>query len=98
MAGRFGSFETAAVAVLPDGHVTVTVGTKSQGQAHETVLAQVAAAIAEAHSNIDGVEYLERDTNIAAIRFSIEVKSRKHLADVIRRTRRLHVVHGVQRL
>jgi guanosine-3',5'-bis(diphosphate) 3'-pyrophosphohydrolase len=62
------------------------------------VLAQVAAAIAEAHSNIDGVEYLERDTNIAAIRFSIEVKSRKHLADVIRRTWRLHVVHGVQRL
>ncbi|GAB3316115.1 RelA/SpoT family protein [Luteimonas notoginsengisoli] len=62
------------------------------------VLAQVAAAIAEAHSNIDGVEYLERDTNIAAIRFSIEVKSRKHLADVIRRTRRLQVVHGVQRL
>src|SRR5690606_30559790 len=38
------------------------------------VLAQVAAAIAGAHSNIDGVEYLERDTNVAAIRFSIEVK------------------------
>src|SRR3546814_17264188 len=62
------------------------------------VLAQVAAAIAEAHSNIDGVEYLVRDTNVAAIRFSIEVKSRKHLADVIRRSRRLQVVHGVQRL
>jgi len=62
------------------------------------VLAQVAAAIAGAHSNIDGVEYLERDTNVAAIRFSIEVKNRKHLADVIRRTRRLQVVHGVQRL
>ena len=62
------------------------------------VLAQVAAAIAEANSNIDGVEYLERDTNVATIRFSIEVKDRKHLADVIRRTRRLHVVHGVQRL
>src|SRR3546814_11212900 len=62
------------------------------------VLAQVAAAIAEAHSNIDGVEYLERDTNVAVIRFSIEVKSRKHLADVIRRTRRLQVVHGGQRL
>src|SRR3546814_10394974 len=60
------------------------------------VLAQVAAAIAEAHSNIDGVEYLERDTNVAVIRFSIEVKSRKHLADVIRRTRRLQVVHGVR--
>jgi len=62
------------------------------------VLAQVAAAIAQAESNIDGVEYLERDSNIAAIRFSIEVADRKHLADVIRRTRRLSVVHGVQRL
>jgi guanosine-3',5'-bis(diphosphate) 3'-pyrophosphohydrolase len=62
------------------------------------VLAQVAAAIAQAGSNIDGVEYLERDTNIAAIRFSLEVRDRKHLADVIRRVRRLAVVHGVQRL
>jgi carbon-monoxide dehydrogenase large subunit len=33
----------ATVSVLPDGQVTVVVGTKSQGQAHETVLAQVAA-------------------------------------------------------
>ncbi|MDQ3494009.1 MAG: bifunctional (p)ppGpp synthetase/guanosine-3',5'-bis(diphosphate) 3'-pyrophosphohydrolase [Pseudomonadota bacterium] len=62
------------------------------------VLAQVAAAIAKAESNIDGVEYLERDTNIAAIRFGIEVQDRVHLAEVIRRTRRLAVVHGVQRL
>ena len=62
------------------------------------VLAQVAAAIAQAESNIDGVEYLERDSNIAAIRFSIEVRDRKHIADVIRRVRRLTVVHGVQRL
>src|SRR5207342_1268070 len=62
------------------------------------VLAQVAAAIAQAESNIDGVEYLERDSNVAAIRFAIEVGDRKHLADVIRRVRRLTVVHGVQRL
>ena len=62
------------------------------------VLAQVAAAIAEVDSNIDGVEYLERDSNVAAIRFSIEVRDRKHLADVIRRTRRLGVVLAVQRL
>lgn len=65
---------------------------------HPGVLAQVAAAIARAHSNIDGVEYLERDSMVAAIRFSIEVKGRKHLADVIRKTRRLPVVHGVQRM
>ena len=62
------------------------------------VLAQVAAAIAQAESNIDGVEYLERDSNVAAIRFAIEVGDRKHLAEVIRRVRRLTVVHGVQRL
>ena len=42
-AGRFGSFEMAAVSVFPDGHVEVRVGTKSQGQAHETSFAQVAA-------------------------------------------------------
>ena len=61
-------------------------------------LAEVAAAIAKADSNIEGVEYLERDANVAVIRFSIEVRNREHLADVIRRTRRLGVVHGVQRL
>ncbi len=61
------------------------------------VLAQVAAAVAQAESNIDAVEYLERDTNVAVIQFAIEVRDRNHLADVIRRTRRLGVVHGVQR-
>jgi carbon-monoxide dehydrogenase large subunit len=58
VAGRFGSWEVAAVSVLPDGRVTVTVGTKSQGQGHETVLAQVAAGIlgvaAERVAVVDG--------------------------------------------
>lgn len=62
------------------------------------VLAQVAAAIAQADSNIDAVEYLDRDKSIAVIRFGIEVGDRTHLADVIRRVRRLGVVHGVQRM
>ena len=62
------------------------------------VLAQVAAAIAQADSNIDGVEYLERDSNIASIRFAIEVRDRRHIAEVIRKVRRLAVVHGVQRM
>ncbi len=65
---------------------------------HPGVLAQVAAAIARVGSNIESVEYLERDSTIAAIRFLIEVKHRQHLADVIRKTRRLPVVHGVQRM
>ncbi len=42
-AGRFGSMEMASVTVLPDARVEVRVGTKSQGQAHETSFAQVAA-------------------------------------------------------
>lgn len=62
------------------------------------VLAQVAAAIAEAASNIDQVEYRERDLRMAVLHFAIEVKHRKHLADVIRRVRRLVPVSGVQRL
>ena len=61
------------------------------------VLAQVAAAIANADSNIDRVEYLERDTNIAVLRFSIEVSDGQHLAELMRRVRRLSVVQDVQR-
>nr|WP_245680064.1 bifunctional (p)ppGpp synthetase/guanosine-3',5'-bis(diphosphate) 3'-pyrophosphohydrolase [Aquimonas voraii] len=62
------------------------------------VLAQVAAAIAEAESNIDNVEYQERDLRMAVMHFGIEVKHRKHLADVMRRVRKLDVVLGIQRL
>ncbi|TXK62512.1 bifunctional (p)ppGpp synthetase/guanosine-3',5'-bis(diphosphate) 3'-pyrophosphohydrolase [Alkalisalibacterium limincola] len=62
------------------------------------VLAQVAAAVAESDSNIDSVEYRERDVSMAVLHFMIEVRHRKHLADVIRRLRRLSVLHGVQRL
>ena len=61
------------------------------------VLARVATAIAEAEANIDNVEYQERDLRSAVIVFSIDVRDRKHLADVIRRVRRLSVVIGVQR-
>jgi guanosine-3',5'-bis(diphosphate) 3'-pyrophosphohydrolase len=61
------------------------------------VLAQVAAAIAEAGSNIENVEYKERDLTTATMLFTIEVKNRKHLADVMRRVRRLQVVTAVRR-
>lgn len=61
------------------------------------VLATVAAAIAECDSNIDTVEYQERDLNTSAMLFVIEVKNRKHLADIVRRLRRAAVVHAVSR-
>ncbi len=61
-------------------------------------LAQVAAAIAECNSNIDSVQYREPDAQMSVMEFVIEVRNRKHLADVIRRVRRLSVVHGVERM
>ncbi len=62
------------------------------------VLAGVAAAIAQAQSNIAHVEYAERDLAAAVLLFTIEVRDRKHLADVMRRVRRSDVVHSVQRV
>lgn len=61
------------------------------------VLAQVAASVAESDSNIDSVDYSERDVNFSIMHFVIEVRDRQHLADVIRRVRRLNVVHSVER-
>ncbi|GAB3025022.1 bifunctional (p)ppGpp synthetase/guanosine-3',5'-bis(diphosphate) 3'-pyrophosphohydrolase [Oleiagrimonas citrea] len=61
------------------------------------VLATVAAAIADAESNIENVEYIERDLTAATLLFMIEVKNRKHLADVMRGVRRAGVVNGVYR-
>ncbi|MGH2985894.1 MAG: xanthine dehydrogenase family protein molybdopterin-binding subunit [Solirubrobacterales bacterium] len=40
---RLNGYETAVVRVEPDGSVTVLIGTCSQGQGHETTLAQLAA-------------------------------------------------------
>ncbi|MCB1633048.1 MAG: bifunctional (p)ppGpp synthetase/guanosine-3',5'-bis(diphosphate) 3'-pyrophosphohydrolase [Xanthomonadales bacterium] len=61
------------------------------------VLATVAAAIAEQESNIENVEYGERDASSATLFFTLEVRDRAHLADVMRRLRRLPVVQVVQR-
>jgi guanosine-3',5'-bis(diphosphate) 3'-pyrophosphohydrolase len=61
------------------------------------VLATVAAAIAEAQSNIENVEYQERDIHTAALLFTIEVRDRQHLADVMRRVRRSRVVYTIAR-
>jgi GTP diphosphokinase / guanosine-3',5'-bis(diphosphate) 3'-diphosphatase len=60
-------------------------------------LAKVAAAVAECNANVDSVNYKERDDRISVMVFCIEVKDRKHLADIIRRTRRLNVVFSVER-
>ncbi len=45
LAGRFGGYEMAMLTVQPDGKVNVAVGTKSQGQGHETIYGAVAAEV-----------------------------------------------------
>lgn len=62
------------------------------------VLAKIAAAVAECNSNIDSVNYKERDTRVSVMVFCVEVKDRKHVAEIIRRTRRIDAVHSVERL
>jgi carbon-monoxide dehydrogenase large subunit len=56
-----GPHEGAAVTVDPDGSVTVVTGAASQGQAHETVLAQVAATVLGV--SLDRVRVREGDTD-----------------------------------
>ena len=66
--------------------------------ANETgVLAEVAAAIAQVRSNIENIEYAGREVLTATLLITIEVDNRKHLADVMRKVRRLKVVRAVYR-
>jgi carbon-monoxide dehydrogenase large subunit len=60
VAGRFGGFEMARVTVQPDGAIEVHVGTKSQGQGHETSLAQVVATTLDV--DVSEVTVYEGDT------------------------------------
>jgi carbon-monoxide dehydrogenase large subunit len=64
VAGRFGSWEAAAVDVLPDGRVRVRVGTKSQGQGHATVMAQLAASVLQVP--LDRIDVVDGDTDALA--------------------------------
>ncbi|QBB69403.1 bifunctional (p)ppGpp synthetase/guanosine-3',5'-bis(diphosphate) 3'-pyrophosphohydrolase [Pseudolysobacter antarcticus] len=61
------------------------------------VLATVAAAIAEADSNIENVEYKELDNQYATLLFTIEVRNTQHFDAVVRRVQRAIVVHGAYR-
>ncbi len=60
-------------------------------------LATIAASIADANANIEEVEISERNTRNSSIRLVIGVRDRKHLADVIRATRRVGTVARIVR-
>jgi carbon-monoxide dehydrogenase large subunit len=62
LAGQFGCYEMALFTVHPDGHVSLSVGTKSQGQGHETIYAKLAAEVLTIP--IEHVEVYDGDTNL----------------------------------
>lgn len=62
------------------------------------VLATVAAAIAEAGSNIENVRSHERDGSSSTIDFLLIVHGRQHLAEIIRRIRALPAVMRIVRV
>jgi GTP diphosphokinase / guanosine-3',5'-bis(diphosphate) 3'-diphosphatase len=61
------------------------------------VLATLAAAVANENSNIEDVEFSERDERYSHMRLVVALKNRKHLADLIRRLRAIKTVARVMR-
>src|SRR6202453_4859865 len=53
------------------------------------VLAAVASSIAGTETNIDQVSLEERDVNSSSLRFQLQVRDRRHLAQVIKTIRRM---------
>ncbi|MFP4244557.1 MAG: bifunctional GTP diphosphokinase/guanosine-3',5'-bis pyrophosphate 3'-pyrophosphohydrolase [Ectothiorhodospira sp.] len=61
------------------------------------VLASLAAVISDMGSNIENVSFDERDGQVSTITFTLSVRDRKHLADMMRRLRRVHEVLRISR-
>jgi len=62
------------------------------------VLATVAASIAETNSNIDNIALEERDGIHPALDITVEVRDRRHLAQIMRRLRQIEQVLRISRL
>ena len=61
------------------------------------VLASVAAAISEEDANIDTVTFDDRDSQYTSMDFTVEVRDRVHLAQIMRRIRALESVVRINR-
>jgi RelA/SpoT family (p)ppGpp synthetase len=73
--------------------VAIRVEVKNQ----RGVLASVAAVIAEQDSNIDTVNFEDRDGRYTTMDFTLEVRDRVHLAQIMRRIRSLETVVRINR-
>ena len=61
------------------------------------VLAEVAATIADSDSNIEQVSVLDRYEDCTVLTFVLQVKNRKHLADIMRNVRSMPSVIRISR-
>ena len=61
------------------------------------VLAEVAATIADCRSNIEQVSVVGRQDDSSVLTFLLQVKDRKHLAEIIRNVRKMNTVIRVAR-
>ncbi len=68
-----------------------------QAKNQRGVLATIAVAISEMNSNIDNVVVDERDSTYSDMRLTIEVNGRQHLAQIIRRLRRIEMIERIAR-
>jgi len=62
------------------------------------VLANIASTISELDTNIENVRIHEHDHVHSSLNFTITVKNRTHLANVIKRIRTLHAVNRISRI
>lgn len=74
------------------------VGLRVEVKNQRGVLAMVAAAIAELDANIDTVSIEERDGLSTAMDFTVEVRDRVHLAQIMRRIRAQETVIRIIRI
>jgi GTP diphosphokinase / guanosine-3',5'-bis(diphosphate) 3'-diphosphatase len=73
------------------------VSIRAQTANRRGALAEMASVIADHGSNIEHITFNERDGHSTAITFTITVRDRHHLAQIIRSLRRLNDVLRVQR-
>jgi GTP pyrophosphokinase len=82
----------------PDSKRLFKVNLKLAAANQRGMLAKIAAAIADAGSNIDNVSTEADDSSYTNMYFTVQVESRAHLADLMRRLRKLSDVVRVNRV
>ena len=70
-----------------EGEFTTTIRVLTMN--HRGVLAKMATEISGMQSNIEKVDVSERDAMSTQVTFTLSVRDRKHLADIMRRLRRI---------